>query len=88
MLNFITKFLPKYVYVVAWESASSGGFDWYYNKKDMDKAYLEELKNCKNYKQYNWNAMKFKHQVGSLTSATKEVSDYLDVTPFPPIKEG
>lgn len=44
------------IYIVAWEYATGGGFDWYFTEEAAKKAFKTEKANSKQFKDSNWIA--------------------------------
>lgn len=49
------------VYVVAWDSEGSGGFDWYFRPDEADEAYEKEKENADKFKVNQWTAYRFNY---------------------------
>lgn len=77
------------VYVVAWRYEGGGGFDWYYEPRDAEKAWVAELKNVEQFRDSGWTAYKFQYSTGIAATRktithdqrnliTRNIDDYLD----------
>lgn len=66
--------------VVGYESAGSGGFDWYFNPEDADKAFLNENKPVNDFSDEGYTAFRFKAMVSTLDSekATAQIDKGLE----------
>lgn len=53
-------------YVVAWEFNTGGGYNWYFSKRDADKAWEQEMQICKEMKAENWSAFFIVVKVGQV----------------------
>jgi len=70
------------VHVVAWQSNGSGGFDWYLDKDDADKAYITEKSNCKHFASESWECCQVEETVSDVESATLEIENSIWELPF------
>ncbi|KKI36110.1 hypothetical protein VI03_25400 [Burkholderia vietnamiensis] len=57
------------VYVNAWDSDGSGGFDWYPDSVTADRAFEAEKRNCTTYAGHRWTAYRFDLEVPASLSA-------------------
>jgi hypothetical protein len=51
--------IPDKVFVVAWESESSAGFDWYYTEEAAKRGWKKEKENADELAKENWTAFYF-----------------------------
>ena len=65
------------VHVCAWASDGSGGFDWYANSQDADKAFEVEKNNCHEFSDDHWRAYRFEVKVAEDMSSG-EITDFID----------
>lgn len=66
------------VYVVAWRSDGSGGFDWYHDAAAADRAFDEEKKHADEFNGTgeNWTAYRIDVEVGA--SKPKDITNEID----------
>lgn len=65
------------VYVNAWDSDSSGGFDWYPDEVAADRAFEAEKVNCAAHVSQRWAAYRFDIELPASLSAD-EVTRFID----------
>lgn len=53
------------VFVVAWESEGSAGFDWYYTAEKADEAFEAEKHNADEFADERWTAYRFDYTASS-----------------------
>ncbi|KVX33856.1 hypothetical protein WT31_09265 [Burkholderia territorii] len=65
------------VYVNAWDSDGSGGFDWYPDSVTADRAFEAEKLNCTTYAGHRWTAYRFDLEVPASLSAD-QITHHID----------
>lgn len=66
------------VHVVAWQYNGGAGFDWYLKPAHADKAYQEELANCKGLEDEGWSAYRFDFQAKSDDHTGDAITEEID----------
>ena len=64
-------------HVVAWDSAGSGGFDWYESASEADAAFEREKAFCEENANEGWTAYRFDIDV-PVALSNRQVTDYID----------